>query len=184
MSNERRNNLTRNSPTYTTQHKIMCTCWNIWRERDQGSCVITKAGDIDVVHIIPFSMRNHQHFDTLSQFNIWQTLCLFWSHNRVKARYDAIFDKGDFVDVCHKLMCLNPLAHRYHGNGYFALKPIDRSAAPRFTYKCWDDRGRAARHISDRPAPEKGVNSLGCMRCLQQMFGDRFIEHLNHKILC
>jgi len=70
-------------------------------------------------------MRSHQHFNRAS--SIWKTLRLFWSDVRVKAWYDAIFSYGNFVEVCHNLICLNPLAHQYHGNEYFALKLIEHS---------------------------------------------------------
>jgi len=100
--------------------KVAALC----RQRDQGSCVITKAGDIDVAHIYHFSMRGYRDSDSQTEFNIWQTLRLFWSDDRVRNWHDAIFPEGNFVEVCHNLMCLNPLAHRYHENGYFALKPI------------------------------------------------------------
>jgi hypothetical protein len=35
-----------------------------------------------------------------------------------------MFPQGTFVEVCNNLMCLSPSAHRYHGKGYFALKPV------------------------------------------------------------
>jgi hypothetical protein len=72
-------------------------------------------------------MRRHRDFDSLAPFNLWETLRLFWSDERVKAWYDAIFPNGNIVEICHNLICLDPLAYQYYGNGYFALKPIERS---------------------------------------------------------
>ncbi|KAL1962943.1 hypothetical protein VTN77DRAFT_9039 [Rasamsonia byssochlamydoides] len=52
---------------------------------------------------------------------------LFWSDDRVGAWYKTMFPQGRFEEVCYNLMCLNPLAHRYHRKAYFALKPIEIS---------------------------------------------------------
>lgn len=72
-------------------------------------------------------MRSYKQFDSLSESNIWETLRVFWSDDRVKAWHDAVFPDGNFVEACHNLICLNPLARRHHGNGYFVLKPIELS---------------------------------------------------------
>lgn len=46
----------------------------------------------------------------------------------MKAWHNAMFlPKGRYLDVCYNLLCLSPSAHRYHGKGYFALKPISFS---------------------------------------------------------
>jgi hypothetical protein len=72
-------------------------------------------------------MRSHQQFNFLSPLNVWETPRLFWSDDRVKEWYDAIFPKDNFSEACHNLMCLNPLAHRYYANRDFTLKPIELS---------------------------------------------------------
>jgi hypothetical protein len=70
-------------------------------------------------------MRRHKDFNSPS--HIWELLRLCWRDDRVKAWHDKIFSKGAFTEVCYNLISVNPLAHRYHGNGYFALKPIELS---------------------------------------------------------
>jgi len=91
-------------------------------------CVITKAAEpVDVAHIYPFSMRNIRQPLSLPSFSFWSVLKLFWSPERVKKWYDAIFSTDAGTEIVSNLMCLCPNAHRYHERAFFALKPVDIS---------------------------------------------------------
>lgn len=92
---------------------------------DKNRCIITKDSEHDVAHIYPISLRGHHiHAGSKETPNIWMTLKYFWTEDRVNRWYGTIFPQDEFVDVCHKMICLYPNAHRYHGKGYFALKPV------------------------------------------------------------
>ncbi|KAF2266837.1 hypothetical protein CC78DRAFT_531281 [Lojkania enalia] len=53
--------------------------------------------------------------------SFWDTLRMFWSKERVDARYNAIFPLG--TEVCQNLVCLAPHAHAYWER---AISPLDR----------------------------------------------------------
>jgi hypothetical protein len=65
----------------------------------------------------------------LLKTNIWAPQQYFWPKARIEVWDKAILYQGTFAEVCYNLLYLSPSAHRYHGKGYFALKPVSMSTA-------------------------------------------------------
>ena len=96
---------------------------------------MTKSGDSEIAHIFPYSMLNKsaniKHPRYKGQTTFWRLLKVFWDDDHVDKWRNKIFpdpqhpDTG--VESCFNLICLSPNAHKYWGNGRFALKPLKLS---------------------------------------------------------
>ncbi|KAN0077771.1 hypothetical protein V8E54_006075 [Elaphomyces granulatus] len=76
--------------------------------RDQGRCLVTKAGAYNqVAHIYPYCLG--ARFTGVSRDMFWSSLFLFWTKDQIKSWKDVI------------------LAHVYWGKALFVLKPISLS---------------------------------------------------------
>jgi hypothetical protein len=57
--------------------------------------------------------------------SVWRTLEMFWSKEKVRSWYDAVFSRG--TEVVYNMMCFAPSVHTYHGKALFALQPGELS---------------------------------------------------------
>ncbi|RDH26261.1 hypothetical protein BDQ94DRAFT_32908 [Aspergillus welwitschiae] len=108
----------------------------ICKQRDV-SCVITQTpGDYcDVAHVYPFSLRD---ITVESTKFFWSNMKRFWSDERVKKWKDAVFSGEMGTEEPENMMLLNPLAHRLHTKGLFALEPVSMSDdQTRLTLRIW-----------------------------------------------
>ncbi|KAG5210864.1 HNHc domain-containing protein [Trichophyton interdigitale] len=96
------------------------------RERDSQKCIITGAGmPIEVAHIFPFSMRYLQSPEASNDiYSPWRVLRRFWTDDKVDEWFRAI---QPTTETMRNMLCLAPSVHKYHGEAYFALKPVELS---------------------------------------------------------
>lgn len=105
------------------------------KQRDDGKCVLTKAGDPDAAHIFPYSILNKSantpRLNYTAQANFWVFLRVFWDDDHVDKWRNKIFPDPQHPDTgfesCFNLICLAKHAHGYWNSGRFALKPLSLS---------------------------------------------------------
>ncbi|KAJ9264668.1 hypothetical protein DTO212C5_7050 [Paecilomyces variotii] len=152
-------------------------------ERDQETCIITKAGEpVEVCHIFPFNMGGPA---TQEHFTFWATLSTFWTEDRIDAWKKQIFGDSS-TEVCQNLLTLCPNAHKLWGKARFAFQPVSmgedgKSLKVRFFWL--QSRGFARQmSITTRPylpaALDSGPRHAKLFNCLSETkvcSGDEFI---------
>ncbi|PKY06148.1 hypothetical protein P168DRAFT_288110 [Aspergillus campestris IBT 28561] len=94
-------------------------------ERDQETCVITKAGEpLEVAHIYPYSLGQREADP--SQFMFWRTLGWFWTDEKIQAWKSAVLGPQG-TETCSNMLCLGSNVHGLWGMARFSLKPIEIS---------------------------------------------------------
>ncbi|OJJ42536.1 hypothetical protein ASPZODRAFT_29091 [Penicilliopsis zonata CBS 506.65] len=93
------------------------------KARDNGRCIVTKAGHVvEVAHIYPYSLQGQQ----VRSAHFWVLLSTFWASERIKRwEKDILGPQGTESPV--NLVTLAPHTHAYWGNALFALKPVEKS---------------------------------------------------------
>jgi hypothetical protein len=93
-------------------------------------CILTKAGNPQVVHIYPYSLINKAR-SNIEKPTFWSLLQMFWSIRWIQEWRDEVHrdpqNPGTGTEGCFNLLCLAPHVHDWWKRGLFALNPVDGS---------------------------------------------------------
>jgi HNH endonuclease len=152
--------------------------------RDQGRCLVTKAGAYNqVAHIYPYCLG--ARFSGVSRDMFWSSLSLFWTRDQIKSWKDVILgEKG--TENCVNLVTLSATAHVYWGKALFALKPISLSEDKRtlevgfywlrqFSHASWVDPLFRAEHFFPHSCVGNDLRLFDCKTGREICSGDTIV---------
>lgn len=57
----------------------------------------------------------------------WDVLNTFWSSDRIAQWWRAVYEEAGGTERVQNRICMNPLVHKAHFKGHFALEPVHRA---------------------------------------------------------
>ncbi|KAI9370818.1 hypothetical protein BJX61DRAFT_68157 [Aspergillus egyptiacus] len=99
---------------------------DLCKERDEGSCLIIKAGDdvTKVAYIYPYLLGTK--VGNIMYRKFWELLSRFWPSNDIR-KWECAVLGPERNEILPNLMCLSPTVLHLWRNAKFALKPNELS---------------------------------------------------------